>query len=119
MAHFAQVVNGIVTQCLVVSNEDCNNLDFPESEQVGQKYLLDCGFGEGWVQTSYNGNFRKQYANTNFLYDSVRDEFVSLKPFPSWSLDSENNWQAPIPKPDGDFYWDEISLSWIENPIAE
>jgi hypothetical protein len=76
MAHFAQVVNGIVTQCLVVSNDDCDNLEFPESEPVGQQYLLDCGLGDGWLQTSYNNNFRGVYAVVGFPYDPIEDKFL-------------------------------------------
>ena len=78
MAHFAQVVNGLVTQCLVVSNDDCNNLEFPESEPVGQQYLLDCGLGNDWKQTSYNGNFRGIYGTVGTKYEELTDKFVSL-----------------------------------------
>ena len=78
MAHFAQVVNGIVTQCLVVSNNDCDNLEFPESEPVGQQFLLGCGLGEGWKQTSYNGNFRGIYGTVGTKYDESTNEFVSI-----------------------------------------
>ena len=65
-------------------------------------------------RTSYNGNIRKQYAGINFSYDPVADVFIAPQPFPSWTLDENFDWQPPTPKPDGEYVWDEDSLSWIE-----
>jgi hypothetical protein len=75
MAHFAQVQNGRVVQCIVVNNEDCGNLEFPESEPIGQQFLLDNGFGTGWVQTSYNNNFRVKFGTDGMMYDEELDFF--------------------------------------------
>ena len=69
-------------------------------------------------RTSYNNNIRKQYAGISFTYDADADQFVRPQPFASWSLDSNNDWQAPTPKPEGDFYWDEESLSWLAIPVG-
>lgn len=77
MAHFAQVSNNIVNQVIVVSNDDCNNLEYPESEPVGQAFIASIGLGDGWLQTSYNNNFRGAYACVGFPYDPVKDEFVN------------------------------------------
>jgi hypothetical protein len=70
--------------------------------------------GGTWVQTSYNHNIRKQYAGIGFTYDADADVFVAPQPFPSWSLDSNHDWQPPTPKPEGNFVWDEQTTSWIE-----
>jgi len=115
MAHFAKISNGIVETIIVVSNDDCGS-EFPASDAVGQAFIASLGLDGDWKQTSYNNNFRKQYAGIGFTYDAVKDEFVAPQPFPSWSLDSNNDWQAPTPKPEGSFYWDEETLAWVEIP---
>jgi hypothetical protein len=76
MAHFAQVENGIVKQVIVVNNETLGNLDFPESEVVGQEFISSLGFDGAWKQTSYNGNFRGIYAGVGMTYDKTNDVFV-------------------------------------------
>lgn len=70
--------------------------------------------GKTCKRTSYNNNIRKQYAGIGYSYDAVNDVFIAPQPFLSWSLDENFDWQAPTPKPDGDWFWDEDSLSWIE-----
>ena len=111
MAHFAQITDGLVTTVIVVHNNELL-VDDVENEQKGKDFCHNLLGGE-WVQTSYNNNFRKQYAGIGYTYDADADEFVTPSPFPSWALDSNNDWQAPTPKPEGDFYWDEESLSWL------
>lgn len=69
-------------------------------------------------RTSYNHNIRKQYAGIGFTYDEVADQFVAPRPFASWTLDASNDWQPPTPQPEGDFYWDEDSLSWVAYPAG-
>ena len=107
MAHFAKIENNIVTEVLVVADE---------LEHRGEDFLAnDLGLGGAWVQTSYNNNFRKQYAGIGFTYDANADVFVAPQPFPSWSLDVNHDWQAPTPMPtEGRWYWDEDNLSWTE-----
>jgi len=87
-------------------------VDGVENEAKGKKFCNKLLGGE-WVQTSYNNNFRKQYAGIGFTYDADKDEFVSPQPYPSWSLDSNNDWQPPTPKPNGDYFWNEQQLNWI------
>jgi hypothetical protein len=77
MAHFASIVNGAVTQVIVVSNDDCGGGNFPESEAVGQAFIASLGLAGEWKQTSYNGNFRGKYAGIGDRYDADLDEFVS------------------------------------------
>lgn len=57
-----------------------------------------------------------RYAGMGFKYDSDLDAFITPQPFPSWTLDENTNWQAPVPMPDdGKMYqWDENTLSWVE-----
>lgn len=77
MAHFAEVKGDVVTQVIVVSNDDCGGGNFPESEPVGQAFIASLGLQGEWKQTSYNGNFRGSYAGIGYRYDRTLDEFVA------------------------------------------
>lgn len=119
MAHFAKLdKDNVVVEVHVVNNEDVQNLPFPESEPVGIEFLTKwAGARLNWKQTSYNANFRKNYAMVGGYYDRIRDAFIPPKPYQSW-LFNENTccWDPPIPMPiDNKFYvWDEITTSWVE-----
>ena len=82
MSHFAKVNNGIVEQVIVAEPEFFDT-------------FVDTSPGE-WVQTSYNGNFRKHYAGIGYRYDSGLDAFVPPQPYASWTLDADANWQPPV-----------------------
>jgi len=79
MAHFAQIVGGLVNQVIVVGNDDCAGGQFPESEPTGQAFIASLGLDGEWKQTSYNGNFRGTYAGIGYSYDDVEDIFVAPK----------------------------------------
>jgi hypothetical protein len=101
MSHFAKLENNIVTQVIVAEQ------DFINSGHVGDSFL--------WVQTSYNSNFRKNYAGIGYTYDRVRDAFIPPKPYPSWVLNEDTcRWDAPTPMPDdGQMYtWNEDTQAW-------
>ena len=115
MAHFAKLdENNTVTQVIVVhNNELLDNGD--ESELKGILFCQNL-YGGIWKQTSYNGNFRKNYAAVGYTYDAARDAFIAPKPFNSWLLNETTcQWQAPVPMPsDGNlYYWDETTTSWV------
>jgi hypothetical protein len=76
MAHFAKMNNNKVEQVIVVSNDDIDNLPFPESEPIGQAFIASIGLDGNWLETSYNNNFRGTYAGVGFTYDDILDEFV-------------------------------------------
>jgi hypothetical protein len=82
MAHFAKVENNIVSDVIVVSNDDCNNLPFPESEPVGQVFIASLGITGTWLQTSYNGNFRGIYAGAGYFFDASIGEYGVFVPPP-------------------------------------
>jgi hypothetical protein len=113
MAHFAKVVDGVVTQVIVAE---------PEFFQT----FVDSSPGE-WIQTSYNTYggehklggtpLRKNYAGIGFTYDRVKDAFIPPKPFASWVLNEDTClWDAPVAMPnDGKLYkWDEATTNWVE-----
>lgn len=104
MSHFAKVVDGIVTDVIVAEQE------FIDSGAVGDPTQ--------WIQTSYNGSIRKNYAGIGYLYNEELDIFIEPKPFESWLLDTENGkWKAPVDKPtdDKNYIWEENTQSWIES----
>jgi hypothetical protein len=113
MAHFAKVVDGVVTQVIV-------------AEQEFFQTFVDSSPGE-WIQTSYNTYggqhrlggtpLRKNYAGIGFTYDRVKDAFIPPKPFASWVLNEDTClWDAPVVMPqDGKVYfWDEATINWVE-----
>jgi len=104
MAHFAKIdSNNTVTEVIVAEQ------DFINSGVVGDSFL--------WVQTSYNKNFRKNFASIGGTYDKTRDAFIPPKPYASWVLVEDTcQWKAPSDYPnDGkDYYWDESTTSWKE-----
>lgn len=122
MAHFARLgLDNIVEQVIVVDNINVMTAQGEEKEEIGVLYLKKI-FGEGtiWVQTSYNGNFRKRYAGEGYTYNSTYDVFIPPKPFESWTLDLEEyDWIPPIPYPeDGKLYdWDETNQVWVKNSM--
>lgn len=108
MAHFAKIENNIVTQVIVVDNQ---------FEEQGQDWINnELGLEGEWVQTSYNSNFRGNYAGFGYVYDRDNDVFYAPQPYPSWTLNEDWKWSAPIPYPeDGLLYnWDEEKLDWIK-----
>jgi hypothetical protein len=80
MAHFAKIENGIVSQVIAISNDDCSGGNFPESEPVGQAFIASLGLDGVWLQTSYNANFRSAFAGIGMPYDADKDEFVPFVP---------------------------------------
>ena len=118
MAYFAQIdEDGTVLQVISISNADAPDPAPANSEPLGQAFIVDVlGLPGEWRQTSYNGNFRKQYCGPGFRYDADADVFIAPQPFPSWTLDADHDWQPPVPMPTegGPWMWDEASLSWVE-----
>jgi hypothetical protein len=104
MSHFAKLENNAVTQIIVAEQA------FINSGQVGDSFL--------WVQTSYNGNFRKNYAGIGYTYDRVRDAFIPPQPYTSWILNEDTClWNAPVAMPDDDnkYTWNEETQNWDVN----
>tara|TARA_B110000467_G_scaffold7637_1_gene6702 strand:- start:42 stop:377 length:336 start_codon:yes stop_codon:yes gene_type:complete len=104
MSHFAEINSDSIVQRVIVAEQD-----FINSGAVGDSF--------NWVQTSYNGNFRKNYAGSGYTYDKTRDAFIAPQPYPSWTLvEATCQWEAPTAYPtDGKMYaWDEETTAWVE-----
>jgi len=117
MAHFAQLnEENLVTQVIVVANQDTADQDGVENETIGIEFCTNL-LGGKWVQTSYNGNIRKNYAGIGYKYDATLDAFIPPQPFSSWTLNEETaQWEAPTAYPTDDkrYTWDEETTSWVE-----
>ena len=116
MAHFAKIgLNNIVTEVLVVANRETMDAQGNEQESIGVEFLKTLTGHETWIQTSYNGNIRKNYAGVGYTYDSQRNAFIPPKPFESWVLNETTcQWDAPTPMPTDDklYKWNESTTSW-------
>jgi hypothetical protein len=116
LAHFAKLENNIVTQVIVVSNQDILDENGQENEQKGIDFCSNL-LGGTWIQTSYNAKIRKNYAGVGYTYDEGRDAFIPAKPFASWLLDEATaQWKAPVAMPTDDkrYTWNEATTSWDE-----
>lgn len=111
MAHYAFLdENNIVTEVITGRNEDEVVDGISDWEEWYGNFR-----GQRCVRTSYNGNIRKQYAGIGFTYNESADVFVCPQPFPSWTLDTNFDWQPPVPYPSsGNYLWDEEGQKWEE-----
>jgi hypothetical protein len=110
MAHYTFLdENNIVTEVIVGIDED-QKIDGIHPESWYAQFR-----GQRCLRTSYNGNIRKNYAGIGYRYDDELDAFIPPQPYPSWVLNAEAQWEAPIPYPtDGVIYaWDEESGDWV------
>ena len=92
---FTQDSHQVVQRVVVVGNDVVPS----DMHQDGETWCINFFKGGIWKQTSYNHNFRKKYAGIGDIYDPVKDKFLSPQPHKSWSLDDNDDWQAPIDKP--------------------
>jgi hypothetical protein len=109
MAHYAYLDNNNKVVAVTVGKDETELIDGLDTETYyaqGTSYTVK--------RTSYNNNIRKQFAGIGYTYDANADVFIAVKPFASWTLDNNFDWQPPTPKPEGNWSWDESTLSWIE-----
>ena len=113
MAHFAELkqetdqfddskTNLVVQRVVVVANDistAAGPLGDNDMHVDGETWCINFFKGGTWKQTSYNNNFRKQYAGIGSTYDPVKDKFISRQPYASWSLDDNDDWKPPIAHP--------------------
>ena len=132
LAHFCQLdENNVVTQVIVVANEDTSDANGVEDESIGIAFCKKLlGADTNWRQTSYNNNMRVRYAGIGYTYNETLDAFIPPKPFASWVLNETTaDWESPVgPAPAltqaeidaHSFYrWDEDNGEWVlETPPA-
>lgn len=122
MAHYAFLNEyNIVTEVITGVDENIIQTDL-DGTQVG-------GSSEAWEtfysnirnqtckRTSYNGNYRKNYAGIGYKYDEERDAFIPPKPFNRWVLNEDTcRWESPVPYPDDEkqYVWNDNKGVWEE-----
>ena len=132
MAHFAELESKtdptgftsdthlVVKRVVVVANDEV-----PSDEHVdGETWCINFFGGGTWKQTSYNDNFRKQYAGIGMVYNASKNKFLNPQPYKSWALDGSDDWQAPVTYPNGDqsaylISWDEDNKRWLGTKISD
>lgn len=116
MAHYAFLnSDNIVTEVIPGRNED----EVIDGISDWEAHYASCRPGQTCKRTSYNNNYRKNYAGIGYKYDPTRDAFIAPKPYASWVLNEETcRWESPVAMPtDGKLYrWDEESTNWVEVP---
>ena len=131
MAHFAKIEDGKVTEVIVIANSVLDDGSETENEQQGKDLIAEIGKDGTWVQTSFNGTFRKNFALVGSTYNSEKDIFINAKPLDcwgdvceSWSLDSNDDWQPPTEKPTedpkegGQWVWTEAFTTWLDTQVV-
>jgi hypothetical protein len=119
MAHYAELNdNNEVINIVYMDNEIILDENGEENEELGIAHLHEHhGPNKKWVRTSYNANFRGNYASFGDIYREDIDAFIKPQPFPSWELNLETaQWEPPIPDPSDEtnwYYWDEEHKNWI------
>ena len=138
MAHFAELksmtdptgftsdTHQVVQRVVVVGNDiaaGSGTLGDNDMHVDGETWCINFFKGGSWKQTSYNNNFRKQYCGIGFVYDSTKDKFLSPQPWASWSLNSDDDWRAPVTYPtdttDKKISWDEPNLRWTAEDMQD
>ena len=109
MAHYAWLDENNVVVNVSVGVDETELIDGLDTETF---YSQKTGYNI--KRTSFNNRIRKQYAGIGYSYDAINDVFIAPKPYPSWSLNDNFDWQPPISKPNGLYRWDESSLNWIK-----
>ena len=121
MAYFAKLGTGNIIETVIsINNTIITDANGVEQEQLGVDFINKLyGTNDIWKQTSYNRNFRKNFAGIGYSYDQTRDAFIEPKPFNSWILNETTcNWEPPVSKPtteleDNQYYnWNESIINW-------
>jgi len=117
MAYFAKLgIGNIIERVISINNSVITDSNGVEQEQIGVDFINKLyNTRDVWKQTSYNRNFRKNYAGIGYQYDQTRDAFIPPKPFNSWILNEDTClWEAPVYKPqdDNQYIWNESTLTW-------
>ena len=110
MAHYAFLNDSNIVTEVIVGKDETETIEGLTPEEWYSAYR-----GQKCLRTSYNGNIRYNYAGIGYTYDSIDDAFIAPKPFESWILDSNKQWQAPVEYPaDGFYLWNEEIGAWVE-----
>jgi hypothetical protein len=113
MAHYAFLDENNVVVDVITGIDETELIDGVTPEEWYGDFR-----GQRCVRTSYNHNIRKQYAMIGGTYDEELDVFLAPQPYPSWVLNENHDWVAPVEFPEelkifgSGVHWDEESLEW-------
>jgi hypothetical protein len=80
--------NNIVREVIVIPYMDDDDAKVTE-------FCNSIGLAGTWLDTSYIGARRANYAGVGFTYDEAHDAFIA-------------------PKPEGDWVLDQVTFNWVE-----
>ncbi len=119
MATFAELNDNIVVRIVEVNDVVLIDENGVEQESIGINFCQNLLGGGLWVQTFRDGK-RKQFGEVGYTYDYENDLFISLKPYSSWTLDSNHDWQPPVARPSSGLWrWNESDQKWDEAQIPK
>ena len=107
LKHFAKL--GLNGEVLAVNGLGDN---VAPTEKRGIQYLTDITGWAIWRETSESGD-RKNFAGIGDKFDEDKNAFIKPQPYPSWSLNSDFIWEAPVAQTAD--IWNEDTQSW-SNP---
>jgi hypothetical protein len=125
MAQFAEINSiGKVIKLVEADNNDIINNGGHQSEQAAEyfKKIIPLSSNDNkWVESSSTGDFRGRSATIGSSYDSINNVFIRPKPYTSWTLNNNFDWQAPVAFPTIEIInnqalevnWDEDNQKWI------
>jgi|TARA_R110000850_G_scaffold130889_2_gene251455 hypothetical protein len=134
MASFAKLKpsNNVVLDVIKIGNDiPTSNGPLGDNDMHvdGETYCTNT-FGGTWKQCSETNAFRKQNAGVGDTYDAVKDKFIVQQPHASWTLDANDDWQAPVTIPTDESliisdsvvlirwpYWNEEEYRWESHNI--
>ena len=129
MAKFAKIgLNNKVIEVVALSNNAILDANGNEDETLGVELLTNQTGWPHWVQTSFEGSIRKNYAGIGYEWDEDRNAFIEPKPKNegSWILDETTcRWKRPLDNPgdsnglnytwDEDAYQADNSTGWVSS----
>jgi hypothetical protein len=110
MAHYAFLDDNNIVSDVITGIDETELIEGLDTETWYGNFR-----GQVCKRTSYNGNYRKNYASIGFTYDSERDAFIAPKPFSKWVIDEETcKWKSPIDYPDDgqNYLWNDNLGAW-------
>jgi hypothetical protein len=110
MAHYAFLDNNNIVTEVITGIDETELIEGLDTETWYGNFR-----GQTCKRTSYNNNYRKNYAGVGFYFDESRDAFIAPKTFLSWVLNEDTcRWESPTPKPTegGPWMWVEDDLNW-------
>jgi hypothetical protein len=111
----------------LVENEKVTQVGLPDKLRDSSKESLS---KQGWVKIighpmpsektapGYHWTYGESWSVENGVVYGEWSETQRPQPYPSWSWVDGEGWVPPVPQPDGDYYWDENSQSWVEEALA-